>query len=122
MLPEKLRRISAVLAALALVAGLVTNGFDGPDMVPISAMAAVGDMSMSPDMPMPGKCNGCPADNKCVAPGACSAYCGTVIAFLAVAVIFGALPAGTLGPFAGRTVNGHADPPDPYPPRPIIIS
>jgi hypothetical protein len=108
MLSHKIRRISTLLAALVLAAGLIAHGFAGPDMVVKSAMIAASD--------------GCAGDEKGVAPAACSAFCGAVIATLSVAAIFDAAPIETLSPSAGAIVTGHADPPDPYPPRPTILS
>jgi hypothetical protein len=116
MLLDRIRRISILSAALVLAAGLVAHGFAGQEMVVKSAMTAAGDM------PMPGKCDGCAGDEKGVAPAACSAFCGAVIAVPSVADVSDAVPSDTLGPSAGATVTGHADPPDPYPPRPTILS
>jgi hypothetical protein len=122
MLSLKIRRVSALLAALVLAAGLVSHGFAGPDMAVKSAIAAASDMPMSSDMPMPGKCNGCAGDEQGVAPAACSAFCGTVLELLPLAPVFAGVLIDTLGPSAGPIVTGHADPPDPYPPRPTILS
>ena len=124
MLCEKTRRISALLSALVLAFGLVTHGFAGPEMVVKSALTAATDMSMpmSGDTPMSGKCDGCAGDEKGVAPAACSAFCGAVIAAPSVTAVFDAVPIDTLGPSAGAIVTGRADPPDPYPPRPTILS
>jgi hypothetical protein len=122
MLSLKIRRISALLAALFLAAGLVTHGFVGPDFAIKSAIAAASDMPMSSDMPMPGKCNGCAGDEQGVAPAACSAFCGTVFELPPLVEVFAGVPIDTLGPSAGPIVTGHADPPDPYPPRPTILS
>jgi hypothetical protein len=117
-----MRRISTLLAAWVLAVGLVAHGFGGPDIIVKSAMTATSGMPMSGDMPMPGKCNGCAADEKGVAPAVCSAFCGAVIALPSVAVVLFAVPAETLKPTTGPDVISHADPPDPYPPRPIILS
>jgi hypothetical protein len=122
MLSEKTRRISALLSALVLAVGLVTHGFAGTDMVVKFSMTAAADMPKANDMPMSGKCDGCAGDEQGVAPAACSAFCGAVIAAPSVAAVFDAVPIGTLGPSAGAIVPGHADPPDPYPPRPTILS
>jgi hypothetical protein len=122
MLCEKTRRILALLSALVLALGLVTHGFAGPDMVVKSVVTAAADMPMSGNMPMSGKCNGCAGDETGVAPAACSAFCAAVIAVPSVAAVFDAVPIETLVPSAGAIVTGRADPPDPYPPRPIILS
>lgn len=118
----KIRRISTVLAALVLAAGLVTHGFDGTDMIVKSTAIAASDAAMSGNMPMPGKCNGCAGDEKGLAPTACSAFCGAVIASpLVEAVLYNVL-AETLKPTAGPDAISHTDPPDPHPPRPTILN
>ena len=115
----KIRRISAALMAIVLAIGLSTHGLGGPNMINNWAMALMSDMSMSGDMP--GKCAGCAGDEKALAPAVCSACCGTVIAFPAVVVLF-AVPAEILTPTGERIAVGRAEPPDPYPPRPIVLS
>jgi hypothetical protein len=119
---EKIRRISAVLMALVLAVGLTTHGLGGPDMIVKSSMTAASDMPMSGDMPMQGRCDGCAGDEKVVAPAACFAFCCAVIAAPLVAVVLYVVPAEVLIPVASPDAIGRADPPDPYPPRPTILS
>ena len=114
--------MSALLVALVLAVGLVTHGFAGPDMVVKSAVTAATDMPMSADMPMSGKCDGCAGDERGVAPAACAAFCSAVIAAPSVPAVFDSVAIDTLEPSIGPVVTGHADPPDPYPPRPTILS
>jgi hypothetical protein len=52
----------------------------------------------------------------------CSACRSALVAIPSVALVFNAISIETLGPSAGPIVTGHADPPDPYPPRPILLS
>lgn len=118
----KIRRMSAVLMVLVLAAGLATHGLAGPDTIAKSNITAARDMPMSSDMPMQGKCDGCAGDEKGVAPAACSAFCSAVIAVPMVAVVLYGVPAEVLTPVAGPDAIGRADPPDPYPPRPSILS
>jgi len=124
----KIRRIPALMLALALAGGLVVHGFAGPEMAlkstiaAKSTMASAGDVPMSTDMPMPGKCNGCAGDEKGVASAACSAFCVTLIALPSVAAVLDVVPAEALDPAVESHATGHADPPDPYPPRPTILS
>src|ERR1700687_2028860 len=119
---EKIRRIAALLAALVLAAGLVAHGSGGPDIVVKSAMTAASDVPMPGDMPMPGKCNGCAGEEKGIAPAACFAFCGAVIALPLVAVVLDAVPAETLKPTAVPGATGHGDPRDPYPARSTILT
>jgi hypothetical protein len=122
MLRERIHRASTLLMALVLATGLAAHGLGGPDKIVKVATAAASDMPMSNDAPMQGKCNGCAGDEKGVAPAACSAFCGAVIALPLQAVTLDAVPAETLSPIAGSDSIGRADPPDPYPPRPTILS
>src|SRR5262249_30141024 len=119
MLIGKIRRICAALMAVVLAIGLSTHGLGGPNMITSSEMALASDMPMSGDMP--GKCDGCAGDEKGLAAAVCSAFCGTVIAF-PVAVVFFAVPAEMLSPTSERIAVGRAEPPDPYPPRSIVLS
>jgi hypothetical protein len=122
MLSRRIGQLSALLAAFVLAVGLVAHGFASPQMAVKSAATAAAGMHMSGDMPMRGPCDGCAGDEQGAALGACAAFCGAVIAVPAVAAIFAALPIDTLGPSATPIVMGHADPPDPYPPRTTILS
>jgi len=120
---EKLRRASAIVAALILAAGLVMHGFTGLDTgSSTSATSIATQMPMPTDMPMSGQCDGCAGQEKGMSPAACSAFCSAVLAVPSVAVVFNTISIETLGPSAGPIVTGHADPPDPYPPRPILLS
>jgi len=119
---DKIRRIPAVLMALVLAVGLATHGVGGPDMIVKSAMTTASDMLTSSDMSMRGKCNGCAGDEKGVAPATCSAICGAMITAPLLAIVHDAIPAETLRPMAGARAIGRANPPDPYPPRPAVLS
>jgi NADPH-dependent ferric siderophore reductase len=119
MVSEKIRQIASLLLALALAIGLVTHDAGGPGMPLASTMAAASDMLMRGDVPMSGKCGGCVGDEKGM-PAACSAFCGTVVALPAVAVVLESVPVDILGPAAGQVATGYAVPPDPYPPRSTI--
>lgn len=113
---EKVRRISALFLALALAVGLVTHG------VQASAIGAKMAVAAASDMPMPGKCDGCGDVQKAMAAAACAAYCGAVIALPVAEAAFAAVPAETLGYIVGPNPAGHTVPPDPYPPRPAVLS
>jgi hypothetical protein len=122
VLSEKISRISAFLAAVILAAGLFAHDIGGPDVIARSAMTAASDMPMSSDMPMPGKCNGCANDEMGAAQAACCAFCGVMIAPPLMAAVLDSVPAETLIPTTGPDATGRADPPQPYPPRTIILS
>ena len=107
------RRISAVVLALALAMG--------PAMYSVHASAMTAKMAVaaSSDMHSPGKCDHCVAGKAGLSVNACSGFCSGLTAFSSTdnAVVFDQLPIDLFGPFGARKISGHADPPDPYPPR-----
>jgi hypothetical protein len=122
MWSETAHRVSVFVLSLALATGLVAHSVPASEMgVKAAAMAGM-TADMAPDMPMSGHCDGCGDDQKAVTSGACAAFCGSVVSLPLVPVIFGTISVDVLGHSAGRTLTGHADPPDPYPPRPTILS
>jgi hypothetical protein len=122
MWSRNFRRIPALLATLALAVGLVAHGFSGPDIIVKSATTTQSDMPISGDMPMSGKCDGCAGSEKGLAPAACSAFCSAVFVLPTTAMVLYAVPVETLRPASEQEAIGRADPPDPYPPRPAILS
>ena len=119
----KIRRITGALMAIVLAAGLSTHGLVSPDMIVKSVTAVTSDMPMSSEMPnsMPNKCDGCAGDEKGLASAFCSAFCGTAMPS-PVMVVLSVVPAEILTPATERIAIGRADPPDPYPPRPIVLT
>ena len=122
MLAEKIRRIFVVSLALAIAAGLVAHFVPGANLGTKAAdMAAAMSMDKAADTSMPGKCDGCGDDQKAMAPAACSAYCGSVVALAVTVIPVDLVPAEILGHFAARIGASHTIPPDPHPPRPTIL-
>jgi len=114
----RIRKIAALVAAMVLAA----HGVGRPEMAVRSPMhAAVMDMPMPVDAPMPGKCKGC-VDDKGVAPAVCAAFCSAVITLPATPAVLLAGPAETLKPGTDPDGTGHVDPPEPYPPRTTFLS
>ncbi len=116
LMPDTFRRLMTVLLALTFVVGLVPHGMRSADAGVKMIMTAAGDM------PMSGKCDGCGDDQKAMTSAACSAYCGGFLAVPLAGVIFELASAETFEGFAGPPADGHAVPPDPYPPRPTVLS
>jgi hypothetical protein len=108
-------RLLALLLSVALATGLTVRVVQAGGMEMTAA-------AMAADMPMHGKCDGCAGNEKSVAPSACSAYCGSIIGLPATAVAFASLPAEMVAPGVEPAATGHAVPPDPYPPRPIVLN
>ena len=119
MFSGAIRRISASLLALVLAVGLVVHGIGVPDMIAKSDMLVANDMAMPGDSS--GQCDGCPGHEKGLLQAACAAFCSSVIALPATGVVLYAVPAERLAPAAGHIALGRSDPPDPYPPRPIVL-
>lgn len=111
---KKVRRLSVLVLALALIITGAVKGVQASDMAVKMSAASTGDM------PMPG-CGGCSGDDQGM-PMACFTVCGSsVIAILPtvpaiVAVVLVSPSAPSLAFIAGR----HG-PPDPYPPRLAIL-
>ena len=114
---ERFRHLIALFLALALVvAGTI-------QVVQASDMAV--KMSAGPtanEMPMPDGCGGCGGSDD-GAPMTCFAACSSTITAILTStplVAFVALVSPTV-PF-GAAITGLHGPPDPYPPRPSILS
>lgn len=118
MLCDTARRISALLVALALVFGPAGVGVNASSMS--AKMAAV---AVSGDMHSPGKCSDCGASKATMSGAVCSAaFCGGFIAF-PVASHGGLDWVSADAPrYDVRHLAGRVNPPDPYPPRPTILS
>ena len=113
MLFALVRRIPAVVLTLALVLGPATYS------VHASVMGAKMAVAASSDMHSPGKCDDCGGD---VPVGACSVHCGGMTAVSPGITVFEGTPVETHGYFTTRGMAGYDAPPDPYPPRPAVLS
>ena len=116
LMPDTFRRILTVLLALTFVVGLVPHGMRAADAGVKMVMTAASDM------PMSGKCDGCGDDQKAMTSAACSAYCGGVVALPLIGTVFELASGELFGGFAAPPLAGHTIPPDPYPPRPAVLS
>jgi hypothetical protein len=117
---DKIRRISVLLMALVLAVGLATRGIVCSDAMVKSDMTLANDMPISGDMQ--GKCGSCSGHEKGVTPAACAALCGAIMSAPSTSPVLYAVPVEKVVATAARHAVGHADPPDPYPPRSTILS
>jgi hypothetical protein len=115
---EIARRVFVIVLSVVLATGVAVRSVEAID---VAAPAATAAATTDTGMPMSGKCSGCAGDEKAMAAG-CSALCGSAVAVLPVVVAFGPVSVETIGPAAEPAATGHAFPPDPYPPRPIVLS
>lgn len=113
---ERVRRITVLLLTLALTAGLMSHGIRAADMGVKMAVAAASDM------PISGKCDGCSDGRDGMQAGTCSPYCGTVSALPSAPAVYDVLPIDTQQYAAVPAATGLGVPPDPYPPRPSVLS
>jgi hypothetical protein len=117
---EIARRVFVIVLSAALATGAAVRSAQAISM-DATAPAATAAATTDTGMPMSGKCSGCAGDEKAMAAG-CSAFCSGAVAVLPVVVAFGPVSVETIGPSATPAATGHAFPPDPYPPRPIVVS
>src|SRR6516165_4327742 len=117
---EIARRVFVIVLSVALATGVAVRSVQALAM-DVAAPAATAAMTTDTDLPMSGKCSGCARDEKAMAAG-CSALCGSAVAVLPLVVAFGPISVETIGPSATPAATGHAFPPDPYPPRPTVLS
>jgi len=117
---EVARRLFAIVLSVALATGVAVRSVQALAM-DVAAAAATAAATTDIGMPMSGKCSGCAGDEKAMA-AACSAVCSGAVAVLPLVVAFGPISVETIGPSAAPAATGHTAPPDPYPPRPIVLS
>jgi hypothetical protein len=123
MSATKMRRPLAVFLALALSLGLVTHSVPGGTSAAEAAdMTASMSMDMPTDMPMTGDCSGCAGDEKGLMPTACFVFCGSIVGSYALPARLDAVLLATLLPRDAVIGTGFVGPPDPYPPKPIVLS
>ena len=120
MRSEIARRVFVIVLSVALATGVAVRSVQALAM-DIAAPVATAAMTTDTGMPMSGKCDGCAGDEKAMA-AACSALCSGAVAVLPVVVAFDPISVETIDPSDTQAATGHAFPPDPYPPRPIVLS
>ena len=113
-----LRRLLVVILSLSLVAGAGVQYAAATGMGAKAASMTSAVVTGS----MPDDCGRCPRGDTKMPTNMCMAYCSVVVAVLpAVVSPLGAstirMPVANMAPVAGKTI-----PPDPYPPRPTILS
>jgi hypothetical protein len=112
---ETARRLFVLVLSVALATGLIARTVQAAQM-------DVATATMTADMPMHGKCDGCAGSEKAMPPAACAASFCSMAVVMPVTAVFDPAPAGVLEPATEVSATGHAFPPDPYPPRPSVLS
>ena len=113
MVGNRIRRLCAVFLALTLAVGVSTHGVHASNMGVKMAAAAS-------DMPMPGKCD-CGGNDK-MSVASCSSQCTGIPAIHAPSLALDIVLVGGYADVAAPPATGHTRPPDPYPPRPAVLS
>jgi hypothetical protein len=121
------RRIVVFTLSAAMAVGLSVHAVRATHAelkaVGSNAVGAMTAVMPASSMPSSSKCDGCGGDQKAISPAACAAYCaGMMVALPTVSVVFDVIPGTGPGHPAILIGTGHADPPDPYPPRPAVLS
>ena len=114
---EITQRALVVVLAVAVATAAVAHSVPAGD-----AHVAMSSDGMATDMPMHGKCSGCAGDEKGLASTSCSVYCGVVVALPAIAVAADAVATDVLAPSNQAILASLSIAPEPYPPRPTILS
>ena len=114
MVRNRIRRLCAVFLALTLAVGVSTHGVHGSGMGVKMAAAAASDV------PMPGKCD-CGGNDETSA-ASCSSQCCGIAGIQAPSPALDIALVGVHSAVAAPPANGHTRPPDPYPPRPAVLS
>lgn len=120
MCSETTRRLVAIVLSVALATGMAVRSVQAIAME-LAAPAATAAATTDSDMPMSGTCSGCAGDENAMT-ATCSVLCSGVVVLPPVAVVFQSVAAATVAPGAAPAATGHTAPPDPYPPRPIVLS
>ncbi|MGH6947870.1 MAG: hypothetical protein ACREDZ_11120 [Kiloniellales bacterium] len=111
-----LRRWLALCTVLFVSLGLVAQSLAVADMDAKMMTAAAGEMS-----PSPGGCDGCGDDDGMPAT-LCIALCGGTVAVLPSVAPLRVVAVERPTPLVVRIDPGRISSPDPYPPRPSILS
>jgi len=114
MVQNRVRRLCAVFLALTLAVGVSTPAVHASDMGVKMAAAAASDM------PMPCKCD-CGGNDK-MSVTSCSSQCSGIPAIQAPSLALDIVLVHVRIALATPPANGHTRPPDPYPPRPTILT
>ena len=116
MWPEFARRLLVLLLSVALATGLTMR------VVQAASMDMTAVAMATTHMPMNGKCDGCAGNEKATAPTICFTSCASVAALPAAVAAVDPSGGDVVTPAVDPAATGHAAPPDPYPPRPIVLS
>jgi hypothetical protein len=111
------RRLLVFALSVAVATGFVARSVYALDLGHKVAAGA----AMGADMPMPGKCDGCPGGEKGMAPS-CAAFCASMVVLSSTPVADDAAAVATMTFPASRSATSRTIPPDPHPPRSASLS
>jgi hypothetical protein len=70
---------------------------------------------------MPSGCDDCDSKQKAMTPAQCAAACASIIALPSMGATVDIPAVKTIPHFTPPHASGHSDPPDPYPPRSVVL-
>jgi hypothetical protein len=112
------RKIARRLLVLVLSVALATGYLSATQ----AAQSDVGTVATAGDMPMPHHCNGCAGSEKAIPSALCGlSFCG-IAAAAAATTTYRPIVAEPIESVEQPPKAGHIFPPDPYPPRPTVLS
>jgi hypothetical protein len=125
-----LRSLAHFMLAMTVALGLATQGVRASGMAAKASKhtEAIADMAMvgTTATPMCDKCDGCKnggcKGDRCISSGACAACCCSLPALPAVGALLPIPLCEAPTQTSETSGSGWANPPDPHPPRTIILS
>lgn len=110
------RRLLVILLTLSLTLGPAVSGVHASSMGAKMAAISLGDAHHQ------GNCKDCPGSKNGLSPGDCSACCTGVPGVSVPVAAIDILPAETQRHMTPNSLADHRMSPDPYPPRPTVLS
>lgn len=116
MMARVFGRFSKMLLILSLVLGTGWSGMHAASMTGKPAPIVLSAMHATDH------CNDCAGMKKGVPVNACSIYCAGMVAISPDVATIDNVPVETSRYYTPRLSAGHRVSPDPYPPRPVVLS
>ena len=116
MLFDVVRRLAAILLTVSLVLGPSVSSVHASSMDAKMVSSAVSNTHSS------GMCGDCSGSQNTAPMVACSPYCTSVAPAVLASSVFQFIQIAAHGYLPSRDMAGRHVPPDPYPPRPAVLS
>jgi len=113
---DAVRRLLVILLTLSLTLGPAVNRVHASSMSMKVAVISLGDAHHQ------GNCKDCPGSKNGLSPSECSACCTAVSGVSVPVAAIDIFPAETQRYLTPKSLADYRIPPDPYPPRPTVLS